>query len=181
MEQSLVRTLAVLERTPAALDAMLRGLSEEWVHSNEGDGTWSARDIVVHLANCDHAEWVPRAQMILESKEGEVRQFEPFDRFAAIEENRAKPLAEMLDEFARGRSESLATVRAWGLGPEQLQRLGRHRALGEVTLSVLMATWAAHDLTHVHQISRVMAHQYREAVGPWIRFIGVMQCNGHGA
>ena len=181
MEQSLEKTLAVLERTPAALDAMLRGLPEEWTRGNEGEGTWSAFDVVVHLANCDDVEWVPRARMILESQDGEVRQFAPFDRFAAIEENRSRPLVEMLDEFARVRSESLATVRGWRLGPEQLQRLGRHRALGEVTLSVLMATWVAHDLTHLHQISRVMAHQYREAVATWIRFIGVMHCNAHGA
>ena len=39
--------------------------------------------------------------------------------------------------------------------------------LESLLLPELLATWAAHDLTHLHQISRVMAHQYREAVGPW--------------
>jgi hypothetical protein len=50
-----------------------------------------------------------------------------------------------------------------------------------VTLSQLLATWAGHDLTHLHQLSRVMAHQYREAVGPWSGYLGVLQCAGHSS
>ena len=57
---------------------------------------------------------------------------------------------------------------------------GLHPSLGEVTLEQLMATWAAHDLNRLHQMARVMALQYREAVGPWREFMGVMKCEGHG-
>jgi DinB superfamily len=185
MEQSLEKTMAVLERTPAALDAMLRGLPEEWTRSNEGEGaggeTWSAFDVVVHLINCEKTDWLVRARVILESKDGEVREFPPFDRWGEIRESRSKTMAEVLETLAQLRRENLATVRSWRLGPEQLAMRGRHPALGEVTLSELMATWAAHDLNHLHQISRVMAIQYREAVGPWRKFMGVMVCEGHGA
>ena len=48
-------------------------------------------------------------------------------------------------------------------------------------MSELLATWGAHDLTHLHQISRILAYQYRDAVGPWAQYLGVMQCNGHSA
>ena len=180
MEQSLEKTIAVLERTPGALDAMLRGLPEEWTRANEGDGTWSAFDVVVHLINCERTDWIPRARTILESKDGEVREFPAFDRWGGIRESQEKPLAELLDTFTRERAENLRKVREWGLSSKQLAMRGKHPALGEVTLSQLMATWAAHDLNHLHQISRVMAHQYREAVGPWIEFMGVMKCEGHG-
>ena len=173
--------MAVLERTPAALDAMLRGLPEDWTRKNEGEGTWSVFDVVVHLINCEKTDWVVRARTILESKDGEVREFPPFDRWGEIRESRSKTIGEVLDTFARLRAENLARVGSWRLGPEQLAMRGRHPALGEVTLSELMATWAAHDLNHLHQISRVMAHQYREAVGPWKKFMGVMVCEGHGA
>ena len=180
MEQSLERTMAVLERTPAALDAMLRGLPEEWARANEGEGTWSAFDVVVHLIHCEHDDWVPRARVILESKNGEVRPFPPFDRWGEILESRSMRLEEVLETFAQVRAENLRAVREWGLGQEQLAMCGGHPALGEVTLAQLMATWAAHDLNHLHQISRVMALQYREAVGPWREFMGVMKCEGHG-
>ena len=179
MEQSLEKTMAVLERTPAALDAMLRGLPEEWTRSNEGEGTWSAFDVVVHLIHCEHDDWVPRARVILESG-GEVRQFPPFDRWGEIYESRSMKMEEVLETFAKVRAENLQKVRSWGSGTKELAMRGRHPALGEVTLAQLMATWAAHDLNHLHQISRVMALQYREAVGPWRNFMGVMKCEGHG-
>jgi hypothetical protein len=179
MEQSLERTMAVLERTPRALDAMLRGLPEEWTRTNEGEGTWSAFDVVVHLINCEQTDWMPRARAILESG-GEVGQFPPFDRWGGIRESQSMRFEEVLETFARVRAENLKTVREWGLGPQELAMRGTHPALGEVTLAQLMATWAAHDLNHLHQISRVMAHQYREAVGPWREFMGVMKCEGHG-
>jgi uncharacterized damage-inducible protein DinB len=180
MEQSLKRTMAVLERTPGALDAMLRDLPEEWTRSNEGERTWSAFDIVVHLIHCEHDDWIPRARVILELKDGDVRQFPPFDRWGEIYESRSMKLEEVLETFARVRAENLRTVREWGLGEKEMAMRGRHPALGEVTLAQLMATWAAHDLNHLHQISRVMAYQYREAVGPWREYLGVMKCEGHG-
>ena len=181
MEQGLEQTIAVLERTPAAMDALLRGLPEEWTRSNEGGETWSAFDVIVHLINCERTDWMPRARVILESKNGEVREFPPFDRWGGIRESQSLRLEELLDTFARERAENLRNVRGWDLSAEQLAMRGRHPSFGEVTLAQLMATWAAHDLNHLHQISRVMALQYREAVGPWRKFMGVMVCEGHGA
>jgi hypothetical protein len=79
------------------------------------------------------------------------------------------------------RAENLDELRALKLRPEDLALRGLHPGLGAVTLSELLATWAAHDLNHLHQISRAMAHQYRQAVGPWSKFLGVLHCDGHGA
>ncbi len=120
MEQSMERTLAVLERTPAALDALMRGLPEEWTRSNEGEGTWSAFDVVVHLINCEKTDWVPRAKTILDSKDGEVREFPPFDRWGEIRESRGKALGDVLEDFAHLRRENLAAVRSWRLGSAQI-------------------------------------------------------------
>lgn len=181
MEQTLERTMAVLERTPAAVDALLRGLPDAWTRSHEGEATWSAFDVVVHLINCEKTNWVPRARSIVESKDGEVREFPPFDRFGEIRESQSKPLGELLETWAALRVENLRRLREWNLSAEQLEMRGKHPVFGEVTLGELMATWAAHDLDHLHQISRVMAHQYREAVGQWREFMGVMKCEGHGA
>ena len=171
--------MALLERTPAALDALLRGLPEMWTDSNEGETTWSVRDVVAHLIHAENEDWIPRARVIL--KFGEEGVFASFDRDGYVRYSRGKTLAELLDEFARARAKGLGELRALKLTAEDLRRRGRHPALGVVTLSELLATWAAHDLTHLHQISRILAFQYHEAVGPWARFLGVMQCTGHGA
>ena len=146
---------------------------------NEGKDTWNAFDIVGHLIYGERTDWMPRTRMILQF--GESRTFDPFDRCGHVQEIRGKPLDHLLDEFARLRSENLRELRALNLRPEDLALRGRHPAFGVVTLSELLATWAVHDITHVHQISRVMAHQYRDAVGPWNRYLGVLQCAGHSS
>lgn len=179
MEQNLHDTMALLARTPAALDALLRDLPEAWTSRNEGEGTWSAFDIVGHLNHGERTDWLPRARMILEF--GETRAFQPFDRWGQERESAGKSLGQLLDEFARLRSARLGELRAMNLQQADLERRGLHPALGGVTLSQLLATWAVHDLTHVHQISRVMAHQYDAAVGPWKTYLGVLQCGGHSA
>jgi hypothetical protein len=122
---------------------------------------------------------MPRARIILQF--GDTRPFDAFDRLGHVREVDGKSLAQVLDEFARVRADALARLRALNLSTEDLQRRGVHPALGPVTLGELLATWAAHDLTHLHQVSRVMAYQYRDAVGPFRAYLGVMQCAGHSA
>ena len=170
--------VAILTRTPAILNAWLRGLPDAWVLRNEGKDTWSAFDIVGHLIVGERTDWMPRVRVILEDGEAP---FDPFDRFAQAKESQGKSLVDLLDDFTRLRRENLSALGGLNLRPEDLTRRGRHPALGVVTLSELLATWAVHDLTHVHQLSRVMAHQYREAVGPWSAYLGVLRCSGHSA
>ena len=179
MEHNLEQTISLLSHTPAVLNALLRDLPETWTLRNEGENTWSAFDIVGHLIHGDRTDWIPRAKMILQF--GESKPFEPFDRLGQRRESQGKSLLQLLDEFARLRSEKLSDLRALNLRPQDLELRGQHPSLGVVTLAQLLATWAVHDLTHLHQISRVMAHQYREAVGPWSGYLGVLQCAGHSS
>lgn len=178
-EHRLDDTIALLARTPRALDALLRDLPDAWTGRNEGGDSWTVAEIVGHLIQGERTDWMVRTHLILES--GETVPFEPFDRVGYMSESHARSLGGLLDEFADLRSENLGQLRRLNLDDDALARRGRHRALGVVTLSQLLATWAAHDLSHLHQISRVMAHQYRDLVGPWTVYLGVMQCAGHSA
>lgn len=172
-------TISLLERTPAALDALLRDLPESWTRHSEGGSSWTVVDVVGHLIHAEHADWIPRAQWILEF--GESKPFPRLDREGHRNLTAGKPLAQLLDEFAQARAQSLDALRALNLQAQDLERRGQHPALGGVTLSQLLATWAAHDANHLHQIARILAYQYRDAVGPWRAFLGVMHCDGHGA
>ena len=178
-EKSLEQTMALMARTPAALDALLRELPSAWTRCNEGENTWSAFDVVGHLIHTERNVWMVRAKTVLEF--GEVRVFDPVDRFVQLAGNQGKTLGSLLDEFSRARSENLAELRSLGLQPADFAKLGKHPALGRVTLSQLVAAWAGHDLTHLHQIPRILAHQYREAVGPWHVYLGVLRCTGHSS
>jgi hypothetical protein len=164
--------IPVLERTPATLRTLLGGLPAAWTDANEGPDTWSPFDVVGHLIQGERTDWIPRARMILE--EGRSRAFEPFDRFAQFRDSEGKTLDALLDEFGRLRAQSLATLKAWQLTDAQLALEGEHPVFGAVTLRQLLATWTAHDVSHLAQISRVMAKQYRDAVGPWRAYLPVM-------
>jgi len=179
MDIHLSQTVALLARTPAALNAWLRDLPESWTLSTEGENTWTAIDIVGHLIHAEHTDWIPRATLILQS--GESQTFKPFNRLGQEENSRGKSLPQLLDEFAAARAVSLSQLRTLNVQPLDLDRRGRHPDFGPVTLGQLLATWAVHDLTHLHQLSRLMAHQYREAVGPWSVYLGVLQCAGHSS
>lgn len=175
----LQQTIAILKRTPASLDAFLRDLPDAWTLRNEGGKSWSPFDIVGHLIHGERTDWMARTRIILQH--GESRAFDPFDRLGQERESQGKSLRELLDEFARLRAENLDALRKLNLRPSDFERRGRHPALGVVTLSQLLSTWAVHDLTHLHQLSRVMAYQYREVVGPWSAYLGVLHCEGHGS
>lgn len=176
MDFALATALPVLERTPAALGALLRGLPDEWTAATDGPDTWSPYQVVGHLVHGERTDWIPRARIILD--QGADRRFKPFDRTAMLRDDATVPLAARLDEFARLRGESLATLRGWNLTEAQLALEGEHPAFGAVTLRQLLATWVAHDLGHLVQVSRTMARQYADAVGPWREYLSVVRARG---
>lgn len=172
MSFELARTIEILERTPDVLASLLTGLSDEWLLGNEGDETFSPRDVLGHLITGEESDWLVRTEVIL--RHGTSRPFEPFDRFRFRKHYEAHSLEELLARFRELRADNLARLRELALTPEQLERKGRHPELGEVSLRQLLATWAVHDLGHLRQIARVLAKQYRDAVGPWKQYLPVL-------
>ncbi|MCA0374274.1 MAG: DinB family protein [Gemmatimonadetes bacterium] len=172
MDYALDDALAVLERTPATLRALLAGLPLAWTTPDEGPDTFSAWENVGHMLHGEHADWIPRARVCLGEGPGDT--FQPFDRFAHRTDYAGRTLESLLDEFAAARAANLALVRSWQLTDAQLARTAQHPALGTVTMRQLMATWVVHDLGHVAQIARVMAKQYRDEVGPWRQYLPIL-------
>jgi DinB superfamily len=168
----LTEAIDILARTPPALDALLRGLPAAWTAAHEGGDTWSPFDIVGHLIHGERTDWLPRVKIILEH--GDARAFEPFDRLAQFEVSAGRTMESLLDEFASLRRRNIEELGAFKLTPADLDRRGRHPELGPVTLRQLLATWTAHDLDHVMQISRVLGRQYSDEVGPWRAYLRII-------
>jgi hypothetical protein len=164
--------IVILTRTPATLDALLRGLPDGWIAAHEGGETWSPFDVIGHLIHGERTDWMPRARMILE--QGESRPFDKFDRFAQFRASAGRTLASLLDEFATLRQDNLRELAALRLTEADLDRRGQHPELGGVTLRQLLATWVAHDLDHLVQVSRVLARQYSDEVGPWRAYLRII-------
>ena len=164
--------VAILERTPASLTALLKDLPERWVEATEGAGTWSPYDVIGHLIHGERTDWIPRARHIMA---GDSRPFEPFDRMAQFTDSQGKSLGELLVAFAGLRHENLTTLLEMNVTNEDLNRRGLHPELGAVTLGQLLATWVVHDLDHVGQIARTMAKVYSEATGPWSAYLSILR------
>lgn len=173
MEFQLQQSIEILERTPKTLRSLLEGLSDPWLHGNEGPETFSPFDVVGHLIHGEETDWIPRTKIILEH--GESRPFTPFDRFAFYQKSKGKGLTELLATFEKLREQNVEVLKGLNLTPEQLDLKGTHPELGQVTLRQLLATWATHDLGHLGQIVRVMAKQYGSEVGPWKEFISILK------
>ncbi|MFN0108969.1 MAG: DinB family protein [Blastocatellia bacterium] len=173
MEFYLNDAVALLTKTPSVLRAMFEQLPSQWVNNNEGENTWSPFDVLGHLIQGEQTDWIPRAKIIVEF--GESRVFDAFDRLAQFEHSRGKTVDDLLAEFESLRQSSLAELNAMNLTEADLQKTGTHPEFGRITLEQLLATWVTHDLSHMAQISRTMAKQYTEAVGPWRAYLSVLK------
>ncbi|MCG8373802.1 MAG: DinB family protein [Balneolales bacterium] len=172
MEFELNRSIEILSRTPDVLASMLSGLSDEWLTNNEGEQTWSPYDVVGHLIHGEKTDWIVRSKIMLSNLSD--KGFEPFDRFAQLNEPQDTPIEELLAEFRRLRQDNLEVLKNFNLAESDLEKTGVHPEFGEVHLKQLLATWVAHDLGHIAQISRVMAKQYKEEVGPWKKYLRIL-------
>jgi len=172
MKYSIERSLEILERTPAVLDTILSGIDDDWVMNNEGPETFSPYDVIGHLVHGERTDWTARTKRILEF--GDTKTFDLWNRFAQYEESKGKTLQQLLDEYSIIRKENIEWLKSLQLTETDLDKKGMHPKLGSVTLRNLLATWVAHDLTHIAQVARVMAKQYKEEMGPWPEFFRIL-------
>jgi uncharacterized damage-inducible protein DinB len=165
--------IEILERTPSVLETLIDGLSDQWITQNEGPDTWSPYDIIGHFIHGEKTDWIARMEIIL--SDSTDKKFEPFDRFAQLENSKGKSARDLLMEFRELRAENLEKLKSAKGLEDHLHDTGIHPDFGEVTLAQLLSTWVVHDLNHIAQISRVMAHQYKHDVGPWIEYLGILR------
>lgn len=172
MEFRLSQAIEILSRTPAVVETLLSGLSDGWTMNNEGEDTWSPYDVIGHYIEGEKSDWITRMNIIL--SDDSEKKFKPFDRFAQFNDSKGKSLDELLDEFKRLRKANLFALQSANITDADLDKTGIHPQFGNVTLRQLLATWVVHDLSHINQMSRVMAKQYARAIGPWTEYFNVI-------
>jgi hypothetical protein len=172
MQYTVKNGIEILERTPRVIDSLLRNLPDEWVFQNEGGETWSPYDVLGHLIHGERTDWIARLEIIL--SDAMEKKFTPFDRFAQFTESKGKSLGQLLDEFNALRQENVRVLKSKVIRTDDFQKTALHPSLGIVNLNNLLSTWVVHDLNHIAQISRVLAHQYSDQVGPWKEYLRIL-------
>jgi hypothetical protein len=110
--------------------------------------------------------------MIMENDNTKV--FPPFDRYAQFKDSNGKTVSQLLAEFKYLRNKNIGVLNELGLTERDYERTGLHPDFGKVTLRELLSTWVVHDLSHIRQIARVMAKQYKTEIGPWKEYLPVV-------
>lgn len=164
--------LMILSQTPQVIDDLVRHLDDRWLHAKEGPDTWTLHEVVAHLIFGEQTDWIPRIQIIM--GEGDDKNFIPFDRSGHFSIAAGRTIESLLHQFAGLRKENLHILASMDITEDDLRKTGVHPAFGEVTLSQLLAAWVTHDMTHLAQLSRVIAKQYEEGVGPWRAYMRVL-------
>ncbi|MDC8005996.1 DinB family protein [Aureisphaera galaxeae] len=172
MKYNLNEAISVLERTPSVMRSLLSGLPDVWTQQNEGGDSWSPYDVIGHLVHGEKTDWMPRLEIVL--SDGPKKTFDPYDRFAQFKMSEGKTLEDLLGEFESLRTSNLDTLRSKNLTEQDLSKQANHPELGPVELREMLAAWVVHDLGHIAQISRVMAKQYKNEVGPWPKYLTIL-------
>ena len=90
MNFNLPEAIQILERTPQSLEGLLGGLSNSWLTTNEGEGTWNVSEVIDHLIESERTNWIPRVETILSG--GTQNTFPPFDRYAHLTNATENPI-----------------------------------------------------------------------------------------
>lgn len=173
MNFNLEKSIEILERTPDTLSSLLNGLSEFWTTPNEGPDTWSSFDVMGHYVHAEKTNWIQRIEIILNGN-GQGS-FQAFDRIAQFENCKGKSVVQLLEEFKLLRSKNIAILKEMQITETELNKMGIHPEFGHVSLKQLISTWLVHDLDHFYQITRVIAKQYTEDVGPWVQYLRILR------
>jgi hypothetical protein len=173
MTFTLTKSLEILEKTPCVLSNLLSGLSEAWINGNEGQNTWSAKQVVAHLIVCEETNWLPRAKIMLFDNTNKT--LEPISMTSHFDIAVRHTLDTLLHDFQTLRKNGIVELKSYHLKDSDFIKSAFHPEIHEVNLQQLISTWVIHDLTHINQISRVLAKQYKNEVGSFKKYLKLLQ------
>lgn len=173
MNFNLIASVNILERTPAVLNSLLKDLPGGWTMNNEGGNTWSPHLILGHLIEGEKTDWIVRAEIILGDRQN--KEFEPFNMTTHLQDTVGRSVNELLNDFTLLREDNLRKLNVFNITDDQFELTGIHPEFGKITLRQLLSTWVTHDLGHIAQITRVMAKQYKNEVGPWKKYLAILK------
>lgn len=116
---------------------------------------WTARDLLAHFLSAE-TELLRLVQDVASGGPGAPEGYD-FDKFNAAEHKRlaAETPQALLAALAEARRRTIACIQSFR--EDDLDRMGRHPALGVVTLETLITAMYGHILFHMRDAQRVLA------------------------
>ena len=152
-----------LEATGAAMQALVADLSTADARWKPSFDRWSILEVVNHLVDEEVEDFRARLDILLHRPEAD---FVPIDPPGAVVTRRysERELNESIARFANERTISLEWLRS--LESPNLDRTKKDDWLGQMSGRQMLASWVAHDLHHVRQITRLRYERLSQQVAP---------------
>jgi hypothetical protein len=156
-ETRLQGLMAKLERGQRKTSETFRGLSPaQWARPIYDDPTtWTARNLLAHFLSSERV-LLSLCQDVARGGPGAPDGFD-FDAFNAQQQPLYQnvPTAELIEQLEAARTQTLDWLRALGEG--QLDQIGRHPALGEISLETMILAIYGHQLMHMRDLQAKIA------------------------
>jgi hypothetical protein len=160
-----------LSQGPRIVESLIAAAPVDSLDWREGPDAWTPIQVLAHLADGEITDWMPRVERILAGG----GRFTPYDREGGFARYSGWSAEALVGEFGQLRRANLEKLDRLALTAPHLRLTGEHPELGTVTLEQLLATWAAHDMAHVVQLSRILERAFGRHVGPWRRYFSVLK------
>lgn len=140
-----------LQRT---LDALKALTPEQWQQTIYTEPPWRVQQILAHFVSAEK-QLLILAQNTAGGGQGAPAGFD-IDQYNAAEQKRLEDqsVQNLLDQLTQTRQQVIQWVRM--LGPAELDKMGRHPALGEVSVETMITAMHGHHLMHIRDISRLL-------------------------
>jgi DinB superfamily len=141
--------LAALLETPQKIRSLVQNWPAERWEQSYAPGKWSARQVLVHLAQTELA--LTTRVRFAASQDGYVAQAFSQDDWLPLDDHADGPTA--LDAYTALRR--LNVIMFKGLAPLRRNRTFTHPEYGELTPGWVAAQLAGHDIHHLRQLERI--------------------------
>jgi len=162
---------ASLAQAPRIVEGLIAAAPREALHWREAEAAWNSVEVLCHLADGEITDWMPRVEKILAGG----GRFPSYEREGGFTRYHGWTAEALVGEFGQLRRANLERLDRLSLSAAHLRLTGEHPAFGTVTLEQLLATWAAHDMAHVLQISRILQRAFGRRVGPWRQYFSALK------
>jgi uncharacterized damage-inducible protein DinB len=125
-----------------------RQMTEDEASRRPSERAWSAKEQLLHLATFER-QWLEWAMTVRDEPGSEVGSPPPNPE--AYPEAQTRSLGDILGELASARKDTVAAIE--GLTTEELQRRGKHRLFGEMSVLQMLRSLYRHDRMHMDQIA----------------------------
>jgi hypothetical protein len=149
---NLAQTVSRLSGTAETIQSLVHHVEKEQAVWKPSTNEWSILEVINHLADEEDQDFRTRFDLILNQPDTTWPAIHP-SAWVTERAYNSRDLSESLERFLLERDKSITWLK--GLASPDLERSHVHPSFGTLSAGDLLASWVAHDLLHIRQLTRL--------------------------